>query len=380
MSDARRTSAFWDEDKVRAAVDEAASVVEALDLLGYPNKPSNRQRLKEACSRWNLRWPAKRINVPKSAPQAATGRIPTRSWTDSDLRRAAAGAASMSAVIKALGLQPAVRTFDRVEKRAEELGILLPARKSTQRQERPVDEEAFTAAALEAANRSHMIDLLGWGAGAASYQRLERVAARLSVTLPGKRVKRRPGAGVGGPRRRPLEEILVENSTARSTYVRKRLIDEGVLEERCVKCKIGPVWCGEPITLQLDHINGDSTDNRLENLRILCPNCHSQTDTYCGRNLPALNGSGGRGRTRASRVTTVHATVYITPEGSLQTVPTKSPGPPAGANPPPSDPTSMTPGAVDAGVVVPPCPVGQERGGRRGYRDDDVPRRAAKAR
>lgn len=45
-----------------------------------------------------------------------------------------------------------------------------------------------------------------------------------------------------------------------------------------------PVWAGKPIVLHLDHINGVRNDNRLENLRWLCPNCHSQTDTYCGRN------------------------------------------------------------------------------------------------
>ena len=44
------------------------------------------------------------------------------------------------------------------------------------------------------------------------------------------------------------------------------------------------MWCGKEITLELDHINGDNRDHRVQNLRLLCPNCHSQTDTWRGRN------------------------------------------------------------------------------------------------
>jgi len=56
-----------------------------------------------------------------------------------------------------------------------------------------------------------------------------------------------------------------------------------MLKNICEFCGIGPSWNDKSLTLQLDHINGVNTDNRLENLRILCPNCHSQTDTWCGK-------------------------------------------------------------------------------------------------
>lgn len=79
----------------------------------------------------------------------------------------------------------------------------------------------------------------------------------------------------------PLEDILVENSTYNnSPRLKARLIKEGLLPYTCLLCGICE-WMGERLSLHLDHINGVNTDNRLENLRLLCPNCHSLTPTYC---------------------------------------------------------------------------------------------------
>lgn len=94
------------------------------------------------------------------------------------------------------------------------------------------------------------------------------------------------GHGTSNPGR-PLEEILVENSTyMKSSHLRSRVLKAGLFKEQCSICGQGPEWQGRPIVLELDHINGDPTDNRLDNLRILCPNCHSQTTTFRGRNTP----------------------------------------------------------------------------------------------
>jgi hypothetical protein len=86
---------------------------------------------------------------------------------------------------------------------------------------------------------------------------------------------------------RPLSEVLVENSTYSRGTLKKRLYCEGLKERRCELCGQDESWRGSRIALILDHVNGCSTDNRLENLRIVCPNCAATLDTHCGRN-PAL--------------------------------------------------------------------------------------------
>lgn len=88
----------------------------------------------------------------------------------------------------------------------------------------------------------------------------------------------------------PLSEILVEDSAYTNiTRLKIRLLREGLLEPKCYAVDCGLTeWKGKPISLQLDHINGDNLDHRIENLRLLCPNCHSQTDTFAGKNKRKL--------------------------------------------------------------------------------------------
>ncbi|MER6850028.1 HNH endonuclease signature motif containing protein [Streptomyces flaveolus] len=88
-------------------------------------------------------------------------------------------------------------------------------------------------------------------------------------------------------RRRTAEEILVEESSAHAKRVPgsrlKRAMLELGTEERCTLCGIEPMWLGEPLPLEVDHIDGNWRNNRMENLRMLCPNCHAATDSYRGR-------------------------------------------------------------------------------------------------
>ena len=83
----------------------------------------------------------------------------------------------------------------------------------------------------------------------------------------------------------PLEEILVKNSTYTNTQnLKKRIIAAGLKMRICEMCGL-KTWNGREISLELNHVNGDRFDHRLENLQLLCPNCHAQTENYRGKNI-----------------------------------------------------------------------------------------------
>ena len=96
----------------------------------------------------------------------------------------------------------------------------------------------------------------------------------------------RRGVLTARPAARPVDELCVEGSHHVRSHLKSRLISEGLKTDRCEVCGLRE-WQGAPITLALHHINGTRTDNRLQNLQVLCPNCHSQTDTFAGRRRSA---------------------------------------------------------------------------------------------
>ena len=81
-------------------------------------------------------------------------------------------------------------------------------------------------------------------------------------------------------------DLFVKNSNTKRSVVRRRLLRDNLIPYSCEECNLENTWNNKELSLHLDHINGIYNDHRLANLRFLCPNCHSQTASYAGRNKP----------------------------------------------------------------------------------------------
>lgn len=148
-------------------------------------------------------------------------------------------------------------------------------------------DEQFIEAVKSSLSYAEVLRKLGLKAAGSNYDTVKRKISELNLDISHMTGQAWNQGDKYRPIRekKPLEEILVEHSTWVSTNnLRKRLLDEGVKPRQCECCK-RTEWMGKPIALELHHINGIKDDLRIENLQILCPNCHAFTDNYRGKNI-----------------------------------------------------------------------------------------------
>lgn len=138
-----------------------------------------------------------------------------------------------------------------------------------------IPEEEFRQLIATSSSYNNFLKRIGMGHGRSSTDIVKRRCTALNISCD------HFSTSYNGNKARPLEEILIENSDYKNTSsLKNRLVKEGLLEYQCAICGNKGEWCGKPLSLQLDHIDGNHTNNCIENLRLLCPNCHTQTETY----------------------------------------------------------------------------------------------------
>lgn len=218
-----------------------------------------------------------------STPKARPSKI-----TDAELLAAVPRAQNMRQLLLMLGVAAYGGNYEVIRQRLRLLGVEAAALQPRTRTWQPVPTEVLAAAIARSDSYASVAHRVGWGDGAAALRRVQSQATAAGLDTShflGQGWRR--GSSGSGRSARPLEEVLVRGRRPGSTTdLRRRLVDEGVLAAECAACARDE-WQGRRIPLELDHVNGDRTDNRLENLRLLCPNCHAQTDTYRGRNIGA---------------------------------------------------------------------------------------------
>ena len=292
----------WTDEQLAEAVAASATYKEVMERTGAGSYVGMRVRIAElGLDDQHLRRAARQRRTvaqrERRAQRRADGPVGgQRTWSDDDLRAAVAQATSLNGVFRLLGLVPGGAAWQRMQDHIRRLG--LDTDHWTQRAarggvRRTWTDEDLLAAADGARSMAEIMRRLGLSdRGGGSRQTVRRRMRALGLdpeALPGQgwsRGTRQPSAG---PAARPLDEILVSGSSYATSRLRERLVEEGIRERRCEICG-GTQWNGRPIPLQLDHINGDRRDHRLVNLRILCPNCHAQTDTYCAKNRGRYDG------------------------------------------------------------------------------------------
>jgi transposase-like protein len=208
-------------------------------------------------------------------------------YTRDEAQAAIEGATSWRDALTAIGRQYHGKNIATLRKWAARWGIstahLSDYREANRGRRRPRYSDAELAEAVEQSlSWAETLRRLGYCPSGGNWRTLRRRTAELGISTdhfdPYAASRRRSrGDAV------PLEEILVEGSNYNRSHLKQRLYDVGLKRPVCELCGQGELWNGRRMSLILDHINGVRDDNRLENLRIACPNCAATLETHCGR-------------------------------------------------------------------------------------------------
>lgn len=202
-----------------------------------------------------------------------------------EVAQAVTGASSWAAVLDALGYAYHGKNIATIRKWAGRWGIAtdhLSDRRGRSGARLKYTEQDLRHAVASSFSWAETLRRLGYCPTGGNWKTLKKRVAEFGISTE-HFDPYRATRGAGRRRRVPLQDILVEGSTFSRSVLKERLYEAGLKQRECELCGQSEVWNGRRISLIIDHINGIRNDNRLENLRIICPNCAAGLDTHCGR-------------------------------------------------------------------------------------------------
>ncbi len=259
----------WTDEQLRVAVAAGTSIKSTMRNLGLSSGGSGHYEIRARIAK--LRIDTTHFAIPGSGYP----------WTEAELRVAVASARSQVGVLASLGFEPLDGLPQRLRRHMSRLGLRLVRPSRATRWSEP---QLRDAVGVSRSFRGVLV-LLGLVPAGGNYQAVQRHIRELDIStahFTGKGWNR--GRSFDPRPMTPLEQVLVPGRWTSSQSLKKRLVQAGLKQMKCELCSWAEVSIDGRTPVELDHINGDHDDNRFENLRILCPNCHSLQLTHRGSN------------------------------------------------------------------------------------------------